>query len=185
MMVRNTALEGVLVLEPTPHRDSRGFFTRTFDVAVAHAAGLRPETFVQDSQSRSYRGVVRGLHGRGGDGEAKLVRCSFGAVHDIVVDARPESATFGRWMATRLDDQDLVHLYIPPGFLHGFQALTEVADVCYRIDREHEPAEDLAVHFEDADLGIHWPAAVGCVSERDRNAGSWAELCRLLASRVA
>jgi dTDP-4-dehydrorhamnose 3,5-epimerase len=185
MMVRSTDLEGVLVLEPTPHRDSRGFFARTFDVGVADAAGLRPEAFVQDSQSRSYRGVVRGLHGRGGAGEAKLVRCSFGAVHDIVVDARPESATFGRWMATRLDDQDLVHLYIPPGFLHGFQALTQVADVCYRIDREHEPAEDLAVHYADADLGIRWPTSVGCVSERDRNAGSWSELCRLLASRAA
>jgi dTDP-4-dehydrorhamnose 3,5-epimerase len=76
--------------------------------------------------------VVRGLHGRGGAGEAKLVRCSFGAIYDVVVDARPESPTFGRWMSLRLDDQDMAHLYIPPGFLHGLQALSEVADVCYR-----------------------------------------------------
>jgi dTDP-4-dehydrorhamnose 3,5-epimerase len=185
MRVRQTELEGVLVLEPTPHRDARGFFSRTFDAAVAESAGLRPSSFVQDSQSRSHRGVVRGLHGRGGAGEAKLVRCSFGAIYDVVVDARPESPTFGRWMSLRLDDQDMAHLYIPPGFLHGLQALTEVADVCYRIDREHDPAEDLAVHYADAELGIPWPGDIGPVSVKDQGAGSWSELSRLLGSRAA
>jgi dTDP-4-dehydrorhamnose 3,5-epimerase len=185
MMVRRTELEGVLLFEPTPHRDTRGFFSRTFDAAVGESVGLRPATFRQDSQSRSHRGVVRGLHGRQGLGEGKLVRCSFGAVHDIVVDARPQSPTFGRWIALRLDDQDMVHVYIPPGFLHGFQALSEVADVCYRIDREHDPAADVGVRYDDAVLGIHWPVDVRDVSARDRGAGSWSDLCELLSAPAA
>jgi dTDP-4-dehydrorhamnose 3,5-epimerase len=182
VIVRETELEGVLIFEPTPHRDARGFFSRTFDAAVAESVGLQPETFRQDSQSRSWRGVVRGLHGRRGAGEGKLVRCSFGAIHDVVVDARPHSPTFGRWIALRLDDQDMAHVYVPPGFLHGFQALTEVGDVCYRIEGEHNPAEDVAVYYDDTELGISWPIDVRFLSERDRAAGSWSDLCRLLSA---
>jgi dTDP-4-dehydrorhamnose 3,5-epimerase len=185
MMVLNTELEGVLLFQPTPHRDARGFFSRTFDAAVAESAGLQPASFRQDSQSRSRRGVVRGLHGRRGAGEGKLVRCSFGAIHDVVVDARPGSPTFGRWIALRLDDRDMAHVYIPPGFLHGFQALTEVADVCYRIDQEHDATADIAVHYDDAELGVRWPADVRHVSERDRSAGSWSDLCQLLSATAA
>ncbi|MGH8922301.1 MAG: dTDP-4-dehydrorhamnose 3,5-epimerase family protein, partial [Actinomycetes bacterium] len=161
---------------PEPHRDDRGLFTRTFDVTVARTAGLDPTSFVQDSQSRSHCGVIRGLHGRAGAGEAKLVRCAHGAVHDVLVDARPSSPTFGAHRVFRLDDIDFVHLYVPAGLLHGFQALTETADVCYRIDREHDPAEDLAVRYDDADLAIEWPLPVSIVSARDATAGSWADL---------
>lgn len=161
---------------PSPHRDERGLFTRTFDGAIARDAGLDPATFVQDSQSRSHRGVLRGLHGRTGPGESKLVRCAHGAVHDVIVDARPGSATFGAHQAFRLDDTDFAHLYVPAGLLHGFQALTEVADVCYRIDREHDPAEDLGVRYDDSELGISWPLPVSTISTRDAGAGSFTEL---------
>jgi dTDP-4-dehydrorhamnose 3,5-epimerase len=174
--VRTTSLPGVLVFAPTPHRDDRGLFTRTFDADVAAAHGVDGAAFVQDSQSRSVRGVLRGLHGRGGAGEAKLVRCAHGAVHDVLVDARAGSPTFGRHEAFLLDDTDFLHLYVPPGMLHGFQALTDVADVCYRIDRPHDPAEDLAVRYDDPDLGIAWPAPVETVSARDAAAGTWADL---------
>lgn len=176
MRVQAGELDGVLLFVPAPHADERGFFTRTFDAAVAREAGLDPASFVQDSQSRSRRGTIRGLHGRGGAGEAKLVRCARGAVHDVLVDARPGSPTFGRHMSIVLDDQAFVHLYIPPGLLHGFQALTEPADVCYRIDREHDPAEDLAVRHDDPELGIAWPLPVTAISRRDRDAGSWSDL---------
>lgn len=176
MDVRTTSLAGVLVFVPTPHHDERGLFTRTFDVAVAAAHGVEGHAFVQDSQSRSWRGVVRGLHGRAGDGEAKLVRCAHGAVHDVVVDARPASPTFGRHQAFRLDDERFWHLYIPPGLLHGFQALTDEADVCYRIDREHEPSHDVSVRYDDPDLAIAWPSPVTTTSARDARAGSWAQL---------
>jgi dTDP-4-dehydrorhamnose 3,5-epimerase len=97
-------------------------------------------------------------------------------VHDVLVDARPDSATFGRIESFRLDDETFATLYVPPGLLHGFQALTEQADVCYRIDREHDPAEDLAVRYDDADLAITWPQPVTVVSARDADAGSWAHL---------
>lgn len=175
MQVLTTPLEGVLLFVPQPHRDERGLFTRTFDAVIARGAGLDPADFVQDSQSRSHRGVLRGLHGRSGRGEAKLVRCAHGAVHDVLVDIRPGSPTFGRHEAFRLDDVDFAHLFVPAGFLHGFQALTEVADVCYRIDRPHDPAEDIGVRYDDPELGISWPLAVSAISARDAAAGSFGE----------
>lgn len=179
MRVERTALDGVLLFVPTPHHDDRGLFTRTFDDALAAELGLEP--FVQDSQSRSRKGTIRGMHGRAGRGEAKLVRCARGAVHDVLVDARPHSPTFGRQLSVLLDDEKFVALYVPPGMLHGFQALTEQADVCYRIDRPHDPAEDLSVRYDDPELAIRWPLPVTAVSERDRAAGSWAELRARLA----
>lgn len=182
MNVLTTALADALVFVPTPHTDERGFFSRTYDAAVGRRHGLPPERFVQDSQSRSGFGVLRGLHGRSGDGEGKLVRCARGAVHDVIVDARPDAATFGQWTSFRLDDVSMRQLYVPPGFLHGFQVLTEVADVCYRIDREHDPSENISVRFDDPDLAVSWPAPVTLMSDNDRVAGSWADLVAVLGA---
>ena len=190
MRIETSRLAGVITFVPRPHHDDRGFFTRTFDAEIfdewamgagpwaSEATGKTPTAagFMQDSQSRSTRGVIRGMHGRGGAGEAKLVRCAHGAVHDVLVDARPQSPTFGRHEAFLLDDLSFRHLYVPPGMLHGFQALTDVADVCYRIDRPHDPAEDIAVAYDDPDLGIGWPLPPTLLSPRDAAAGSWAEL---------
>jgi dTDP-4-dehydrorhamnose 3,5-epimerase len=175
MRVERTSIEGVLLFIPTSHRDERGLFTRTFDTEVAAKAGLDPFAFLQDSQSRSWKGTIRGMHGRSGRGEAKLVRCARGAVHDVLVDARPDSPTFGVQTSVLLDDETFVTLYVPPGLLHGFQALSD-ADVCYRIDREHDPAEDVSVRYDDPDLAIRWPLPVSVISERDLSAGSWAQL---------
>lgn len=179
MRIEQTDLADVLVLVPEPFRDERGLFTRTFDATEFDAHFGAPGSaaaFVQDSQSRSARGVIRGMHGRSGRGEAKLVRCAHGAVHDVLVDIRPTSPTFGRQQAFRLDDTEFRHLYVPPGFLHGFQALTATADVCYRIDRPHDPAEDIGVAYDDPDLAIAWPLSATVVSARDRAAGSWRQL---------
>ncbi|MFJ2028470.1 dTDP-4-dehydrorhamnose 3,5-epimerase family protein [Streptosporangium sp. NPDC087985] len=176
MRVERSEIDGVLLFVPTPHRDDRGLFTRTFDRVLAEEHGLDPALFAQDSQSRSRRGTIRGMHGRSGRGEAKLVRCARGAVHDVLVDARPGSPTFGEQTSVLLDDETFVTLYVPPGLLHGFQALTEQTDVCYRIDREHDPAEDLSVRYDDPGLGIRWPLPVSAISERDLSAGSWAQL---------
>ena len=179
MQIEQTELADVVVLVPQPVRDDRGLFTRTFDATEFDLYQGRPgaaAAFVQDSQSRSSRGVIRGLHGRAGQGEAKLVRCANGAVHDVLVDIRPDSRTFRRQQAFRLDDADFRHLYVPPGFLHGWQALTATADVCYRIDRAHDPSEDRAVAYNDPELAIDWPLPVTIVSARDAGAGSWAEL---------
>ncbi|AQA01916.1 dTDP-4-dehydrorhamnose 3,5-epimerase [Mycobacterium sp. MS1601] len=178
MRIEQTKLADVLVLVNEPHHDQRGFFTRTFDADVfdAHVGAGVSATFVQDSQSRSAQGVLRGMHGRSGRGEAKLVRCARGAVHDVLVDIRRASPTFGMQQWFLLDDSTFRHLYIPPGFLHGFQALTPEADVCYRINRPHDPAEDLSVNPHDADLAIAWPQPVSQISARDAAAGSWQEL---------
>jgi dTDP-4-dehydrorhamnose 3,5-epimerase len=181
--IEQTSLADVLILTNDAHHDQRGLFTRTFDADIFDGyvgAGVSA-TFVQDSQSRSVQGVLRGMHGRSGRGEAKLVRCARGAVHDVLVDIRRDSATFGRQEAFLLDDTTFRHLYIPPGFLHGFQALTPEADVCYRIDRPHDPAEDLGVNPHDADLAIAWPQPVTQISARDASAGSWADLLAKLS----
>lgn len=180
MNVEKTDLDGVLLFVPEPHRDDRGLFTRTFDTVIAAGYGIDAATFTQDSQSRSRQGTIRGMHGRRGSGEAKLVRCARGAVHDVLVDARPGSPTFGEHLAVRLDDEAFATLYVPPGFLHGLQALTEQADVCYRIDRPHDPVEDIAVRYDDPELGIDWPQPVTAISERDSGAGSWSQLRELL-----
>lgn len=184
MRIDTTELPGVLLLRPGPFRDDRGLFTRTFDATLfdtyldndPHAPAVRAADFVQDSQSRSVLGVVRGMHGRSGRGEAKLVRCAHGAIHDVLVDIRRDSPTFGCSQKFLLDDVEFSHLFVPPGFLHGFQALTAVADVCYRIDRPHDPSEDLSVTYDDDDLDIAWPQPITVVSARDAAAGSWKEL---------
>ena len=132
MRIEGAQLADVLVLVPQPFRDERGLFTRTFDAQIFDEYLGTPgmsAAFVQDSQSRSAKGVIRGMHGRSGRGEAKLVRCANGAVHDVLVDIRTASPTFGEKQAFLLDDNDFRQLYVPPGFMHGFQALTTFADV--------------------------------------------------------
>lgn len=177
MQIDTTPLAGLLLLRPDPVRDERGLFTRTFDTAEAAAVGIDFGASAQDSQSRSDPGVLRGLHGRMGRGEAKLVRCAHGRVLDVTVDARPDSPTFGEHYAVELDDLDFCALYVPAGFLHGIQVLSPTpADVCYRIDRPHDPAEDVSVRWDDPDLAVSWRGQPDLVSGRDRAAGSWADL---------
>jgi dTDP-4-dehydrorhamnose 3,5-epimerase len=174
-------IAGALLFRPTPHVDARGFFSRTFDADVMRAAGLDPAAFAQDSLSRSARGVVRGLHTRRGEGEAKLVRCSYGAIFDVVVDLRPASPTYRNWESFELHDDEQVSLYIPAGCAHGFQALTEPADVSYRIDRAHDPSEDVSIAYDDPELGIPWPLPATLRSERDRSAPLLSAVTSLLA----
>jgi dTDP-4-dehydrorhamnose 3,5-epimerase len=173
-------ITGAVLFRPTPHADERGFFCRTFDASVVRAAGIDPDGFAQDSLSRSMRGVVRGMHIRRGAGESKLVRCSYGAVWDVVVDLRPQSPTYGNWESFDLRDDEQVTLYVPAGCAHGFQALTGPADVSYRIDRPHDPAEDVSIAFDDPELAIPWPLPVTVMSRRDKDAPSLAAAKALL-----
>ena len=177
-------IAGALLFTPAPHADERGFFSRTFDAEVARGAGLDPAAFVQDSLSRSARGVVRGMHVRSAPGEAKLVRCSYGAIFDVIVDLRPGSATYRNWASFELRDGEQVSLYVPAGCAHGFQALTGPADVAYRIDRPHDPAQDVSIAFNDPDLAIPWPLPVTLMSDRDRAALSLAAAEARLAERA-
>lgn len=175
-------IAGALVFTPTPHVDERGFFCRTFDVDDMRAAGIDPAGFAQDSLSRSARGVVRGLHVRRGAGEAKLVRCSYGAIFDVIVDLRPSSPTYRNWESFELRGEEQVSLYVPAGCAHGFQALTQPADVSYRIDRAHDPAHDVSIAYDDEDLAIPWPQPVTLMSNRDLSALSLAAGLALLTS---
>jgi dTDP-4-dehydrorhamnose 3,5-epimerase len=176
MEFANTAIRGLVQFCGPVHRDARGFFSRTFDAATAREAGIDPNAFVQDSLSRSAQGVVRGLHLRVGLGEGKLVRCSSGAVFDVVVDLRPTSPTYRTWVSFDLDGEAQRSIYIPPGCAHGFQALTEPADTSYRINRPHDPSEDLTIAHDDPELAIPWPLPVTLMSDADRNARPLSDL---------
>ncbi|WBB61718.1 dTDP-4-dehydrorhamnose 3,5-epimerase family protein [Streptomyces sp. WMMC500] len=172
------AITGAFLFEPTPYADERGFFCRTFDADTIRSVGLDPDAFVQDSVSRSARGVVRGLHLRAGAGEAKLVRCSYGRIFDVVVDLRPDSPTYLGRAFFELSDETQATLYVPAGCAHGFQALTGTADTSYRIDRPHDPAEDVTIAFDDPELAIAWPLPVTSMSRRDRAAPGLAEVLK-------
>ena len=174
-------IAGAFLFVPTPHVDERGFFCRTFDADVVREAGLDPCSFAQDSVSRSVRGVVRGMHVRRGAGESKLVRCSSGAIFDVIVDLRPASPTFRNWESFELSGHSQVSLFVPAGCAHGFQALTDPADTSYRIDRPHDPAEDVSIAFDDPELGIPWPLPVTVMSRRDQSAASLSDAAKLLA----
>jgi dTDP-4-dehydrorhamnose 3,5-epimerase len=156
------SIAGALLLRPTPHADERGFFCRTFDADVLRSAGLDPAAFIQHSLSRSVRGVVRGMHVRRNDGEAKLVRCSYGAIFDVVVDLRPASPTYRNWESFELSDETQVTLYVPAGCAH-------------------DPSEDVSIAFDDPGLAIPWPLPVTMMSSRDRLAPPLTEAVRLLA----
>lgn len=173
------SIAGACLFEPSPHVDERGFFSRTFDREVVRSAGIDPDGFAQDSLSRSAKGVVRGMHLRSGAGEAKLVRCSYGEVFDVVVDLRPESPTYRNQEYFELSGRTQISLYIPAGCAHGFQALTDPADVCYRIDRPHDPSEDVAIAFDDPELAIPWPLPITLISERDKQAPTLAEALKM------
>jgi len=175
-------IAAALLFVSAPHTDERGFFSRTFDSEMVEKAGIDPAAFVQDSQSRSVRGVVRGMHVRGGVGEAKLVRCSYGAVFDVIVDLRTGSPTYRNVATFELRDTEQRSLYVPAGCAHGFQALTDPADVCYRIDRAHDPAEDVSIAFDDPELAISWPLPVTVMSDRDRAATPLASALKQLAT---
>jgi dTDP-4-dehydrorhamnose 3,5-epimerase len=159
-----------LVLEPEVIHDERGFFVRTFDAETLRQGGVNPTSFVQENQSRSGRHVVRGLHLRAAPGEAKLVRCARGAILDVVVDLRPWSKSFGAWESFVLDDQHHRHIHVPRGFGHGFQVLSDVADVCYHHDAAYVAGGDVAVAWNDPDIGVSWPHPPAMISTRDSEA---------------
>jgi dTDP-4-dehydrorhamnose 3,5-epimerase len=170
MRVLPTRLAGLKVIEPTVHRDGRGFFCETYRSEWHAEVGIPgEELFVQDNHSRSARGVVRGMHFHVGTGVAKLVRCARGRILDVAVDLRRDSPTHGQWEGVELDDESMRTLYVPVGFAHGFCVLSEVADVLYKQTAYYDPALERGIAWNDPDVGIHWPlpAEELIVSERD------------------
>lgn len=159
----------MLILRPRVFADDRGFFFETYSAAKFREAGL-PETFVQDNQSRSRRGVLRGLHYQEPNAQGKLVRCTRGVIWDVAVDIRVGSPTFGRWFGTELSEQNRELLWVPEGFAHGFCALADDTDVMYKCTAFWDPPSERAIVWNDPDLGITWPVAEPRLSRKDEAA---------------
>ena len=169
------SIPGPILLRPEVLRDARDFFAETVRADVLAKAGI-DEDFVQDSQSRSHHGTIRGLHFQEPPGQAKLVRVASGAIFDVAVDIRPASPTFGRHVSVRLDDDELCTLYIPRGFAHGFCVLSDAADILYRVTPYYDPAVERGIAWDDAALGIEWPTTAPLLSARDSGHPTLAEL---------
>ena len=162
-----TTLSGVLLLEPDVVADPRGFFVETFSRQRYAEFGV-PDDFVQDNQSRSARGTIRGLHFQFQPGQAKLVRVARGHIWDVVLDLRRSSPTFGRHEGFELDDVAHRQVYVPVGFAHGFCVLSDLADVAYRVSSYYDGAEERGVAWDDPALSIPWPVEDPVLSQRDR-----------------
>jgi dTDP-4-dehydrorhamnose 3,5-epimerase len=174
MRLLQTTLNGPVLMSPAVHGDQRGFFVESFRRNALTELGIHDE-FVQDNQSRSGKGIVRGMHYQ--PGQAKLVRCARGAILDVVVDIRRGSPQFGQWEGVVLDDVDHRQLYVPDGFAHGFCVLSEVADVTYKVSAYYDPSSESGFAFDDPAVGIAWPTEGELlVSPRDRQAPALADL---------
>jgi dTDP-4-dehydrorhamnose 3,5-epimerase len=173
MKATPTALPEVVLLDPTIFRDERGYFFESFNQQVFDDAIGRRVAFVQDNHSRSVKGVLRGLHYQlPPHAQGKLVRVTQGAVYDVAVDIRRSSATFGRWVGAELSADNFRQMWIPPGFAHGFVALTDSAEFLYKTTDVWVKACDRAIRWDDPELAIDWllPAADPLVAAKDRAA---------------
>ncbi len=180
MEILPTRLDGPLLLAPSIHTDPRGFFAETFRAGDLAAAGV-DHVWVQDNHSRSGRGTLRGMHFQLEPGQAKLIRCARGTILDVVVDLRRASRTFGAWEACTLDDAEMLQLYIPVGFAHGFCVTSAEADVVYKCSSYYDPATESGVAYDDPDVGIDWPRDIEpIVSARDARAPRLAEIAETL-----
>lgn len=176
MKITPTQIPDVLVLEPEIYEDDRGFLFESFN--SRHFAKLLGSeiAFVQDNQSSSRQGVVRGFHYQiAPKAQGKLVRVVQGEIFDVAVDLRKNSPSFGKWVGEILSAANRKQIWIPEGFAHGFQALSATADVLYKITDYWSPDCERSVRWDDRSLNVSWPAAITAVSERDRGARSFSE----------
>ena len=174
-----TALDGVILVEPTVHGDARGFFLETYHEQRYIAGGIA-ERFVQDNHSKSKRGTLRGLHAQRHRPQGKLVRAVEGEIFDVAVDVRRGSPTFGRWVGEILSAENFRQLYVPPGFVHGFCVLSESAQVEYKVTDFYDQGDEYGVIRNDPDIGIDWPIDDPLLSDRDRAAPTLRELADTL-----
>jgi len=170
-----TAIESVIIVEPDVYKDALGFFFETFHADKYAAAGIHGP-FVQDNQSRSVGGTVRGLHLQLQQPQGKLIRVIEGEVFDVAVDVRRGSPTFGRWVGATLSAENFRQCYVPPGFAHGLAVLSPVAQVEYKCTELYNPASELGIAWNDPALAIEWPVDDPILSERDRRHPHLAEV---------
>ena len=153
-------IHGLCVIEPKVHGDSRGYFMETYNQNDMHEAGL-DMVFVQDNQSCSVKGVLRGLHYQKDFPQGKLVRAIKGKVFDVAVDLRQDSETYGKWCGVELTEENKKQFYIPEGFAHGFLVLSDVAEFCYKCTNFYHPGDEGGLAWNDPTIGIVWPELVG------------------------
>jgi len=158
--VTKADIEGLYVIEPTVHGDARGYFTETYNQRDMHEAGL-DMVFVQDNQSMSVKGVLRGLHFQKQYPQGKLVRVIKGEVFDVAVDLRKNSETYGKWFGVLLSEENKKQFYISEGFAHGFLVLSETAEFCYKVTDFYHPGDEGGLAWNDPAIGITWPELVG------------------------
>jgi len=169
MEVQKTDIDGLLVIRPKVFEDSRGYFFESYNEKLFREAGVDTR-FVQDNQSRSSYGVIRGLHmQKEPHAQAKLLRVLEGAIYDVAVDMRQGSPTFGKWYGLEITSANHIQLLIPAGFCHGFSVVSEKATVLYKCDALYHPESEAGIRYNDPELGIDWkiPADQVSVSEKD------------------
>lgn len=171
-----TKIPGVIIIRPQVFGDNRGYFMETFKKSDFAAAGIDKE-FVQDNESSSAKGVLRGLHFQKNHTQGKLLRVTHGEVFDVAVDVRPGSAAFGQWVGEILSSEKKNMLYIPEGFAHGFLVLSDTAEFVYKCTDVYDPASEGGIRWNDPDIGIDWPE-LDCgykTSEKDEKHPSFKE----------
>ena len=163
-------IEGLYVIEPTVFKDERGYFVETYNQNDMKEAGL-DMVFVQDNQSMSTRGVLRGLHFQKQFPQGKLVRVVRGKVFDVVVDLRSDSKTYGKWFGVELSAENMKQFYIPEGFAHGFLVLSDEVEFCYKCTDFYHPGDEGGLAWNDPEIGVEWPLEEGVdliISEKDQ-----------------
>lgn len=178
MLISETSLEGVKIIEPKVFGDDRGFFMETWNLEAFDAAGL-PSHFVQDNHSRSEQGVLRGLHYQIKQPQGKLVRVTRGEVFDVAVDLRKSSPTFGQWTGVVLSESNRKLFWVPPGYAHGFYVMSELADFQYKCTEYYAPEHERSLSWNDPAVGIEWPLVSGAdptLSAKDADCPALAEL---------
>jgi dTDP-4-dehydrorhamnose 3,5-epimerase len=174
-----TAIPEVVLVQPDVHRDDRGFFLETYQTRKYGAAGL-PEEFVQDNHSYSVRGTLRGLHAQLRRPQGKLIRAILGEIFDVAVDIRPGSPTFGHWVSAVLSGENHHQLYVPPGFAHGFCVTSDTAHVQYKCTELYDRDDEIAILWNDPQIGVAWPTATPLLGPRDVAAPRLAEIVHKL-----
>ena len=170
MIFTETTLKGAFLIDPERREDERGFFARTWCQREFESHGVREQWVQCNISFNRKKGTLRGLHYQTPPyEEAKLIRCTRGAVYDVIIDLRPDSPTFTRWVAVDLTADDRRMLYIPEGFAHGFQTLTDDAEIFYQMSQFYAPAYASGVRWDDPALSIAWPADERTISARDRS----------------
>ena len=158
--VTKCPIEGLYIIEPAVHGDARGYFMEPYNQRDMEENGLNM-VFVQDNQSMSVKGVLRGLHTQKEHPQGKLVRVIKGRVFDVAVDMRPGSQTYGKWYGLELSEENKKQFYVSPGFAHGFLVLSDVAEFCYKVTDFYHPNDEQGFAWNDPAIGIQWPGVVG------------------------